>query len=554
MRRLFGDISFDDPEEEAAQQQRRQGDQIGLSDAVKGSQSITGAGLPAVLRRRNPLIQGSEDWPKASGGGLSMEIERTNDDGSTLFKFVHNRIYQSAQREFEACVQSMDPNQMIGMLRYNPYHIGTLLQVSEIAKQEKDYSTAGDLVERALFSFGRAFHARFAQTMSQGKARLDFRRPENREFYLAAWRYIQNISMRATWRTAFEWAKMILQMSPDEDWYSIILCIDQFALRARQTAALLSLCDSVEDLSDLPNLQYSRALAQHMSGDGQAEGSLQQAVKSYPWVAARLCQTCGVAETPPSVWGSEPPTERTRLHVELYATQAADLWKTSDNVTFLTGVAEKMKRQDCQTRVDSGSDEVLSSEARHVLLLEKAPLISLVPSRLTAKLSSSSDPLPPSDDIRSYETGVSDHFSINRSSRDHVTPQQLIENSPQDFIAVLGESERLFALLEHMIPGIATRVEEGEGEDEITLSEEEASRALHQLRMPPQVFREVLGRLLSFRQALRSQPGSRVEGRDGSTAYFAEDGHLRIQPGREAEDESDGSSDGDVYGLEEANT
>ena len=117
MKRLFGDISFDDPED--AQRQASPGDQIGLAEAVKGVNSASGSGLPSVLLRRNIFVQGKEDWPKASGGGLSMEIEETQEDGAILFRFVHSKIYQSAQREFDTCVQTMDPSLMVSLLRFS---------------------------------------------------------------------------------------------------------------------------------------------------------------------------------------------------------------------------------------------------------------------------------------------------------------------------------------------------------------------------------------------------------------------------------------------------
>lgn len=120
MKRLFGDIAFDDRGGSHEGRDRAQpGDQISLADAVKGVNATGGAGLPSVIRRRNIFIQGKEEWPKASGGGLSMEMERTQADGSILFRFVHNETYRRAQMEFFACVRSMDPTLMVNLLRFN---------------------------------------------------------------------------------------------------------------------------------------------------------------------------------------------------------------------------------------------------------------------------------------------------------------------------------------------------------------------------------------------------------------------------------------------------
>ncbi|KAL9058530.1 MAG: hypothetical protein Q9162_001685 [Coniocarpon cinnabarinum] len=523
MRRLFGDISFDDPEE-PEHQPRQPGEQIGLAEAIKGKNSASGTGLPAVLRKKNIFVEASVDWPKASGGGLSMEIESTGDYGIVLFRFVHDKSYQSAQKEFELSVRSMDPSVMINSLRFNPYHVGTLLQVSEIAKQEKDYASTGELIERALFSFGRAAHPRFGQAMSQGKARLDFHRPENREFYLAAWRYIQNIGMRATWRTAYEWAKILLQLDPDVDWYSIRLCIDQLALRSRQTDAVLKLCEAAGDgRLGHANLMFSAALARHMNKNPVANDDMRAAIKRFPWVAAGLCQALGMAKIPPAIWGSEAPTETTRLYSELYTTQAVDLWKTQDATDFLKSAAESLTREECRREADNQDRQRISKcDARHVLLLEKPPLIALLPTVLTSQLTSASDPLPPDGNQDSY-TGASGTLPDNIP---HDLPVMMLQESPEWFIAVLSESERQLELL---VPGLADRLDERREDEDVSMSPEDLGTALRRADVSTARWLDMFNRSLRLRGALQQQPGRRVEGRNREVAYFNEEGRLRIE-------------------------
>lgn len=145
------------------------------------------------------------------------------------------------------------------------YHISTLLQVSEIAKQQGDHSVSGDLLERALFSFGRSVHSSFTTALSEGKARLDFRRRENREFWLAAWRYIANLGQRGTWRTAYEWTKLVFSLDPEGDPYSVGLILDQLALRGGQAEHFLSLINNrqINQFLRRTNLYISEALAEH---------------------------------------------------------------------------------------------------------------------------------------------------------------------------------------------------------------------------------------------------------------------------------------------------
>ncbi|KAI7515061.1 hypothetical protein KC347_g288 [Hortaea werneckii] len=87
MRRLFGRAALeqrDDDEEDPAPQnvggnrrQQRRVQQVGLAQALRGQGGAGGraGGLSAMALRRNIFIQGKEDWPIATGGGLAMEVE-----------------------------------------------------------------------------------------------------------------------------------------------------------------------------------------------------------------------------------------------------------------------------------------------------------------------------------------------------------------------------------------------------------------------------------------------------------------------------------------------
>jgi len=85
------------------------------------------------------------------------------------------------------------------------------------------------------------------------------------------------------------------------------LIIDRLALRAHATDSFLALTRSSffsKKWADLPNIQYSQALAYKMMNDKvKAAACLAEAVERYPWVASRLFQDLEVQKTPPSVWG-----------------------------------------------------------------------------------------------------------------------------------------------------------------------------------------------------------------------------------------------------------
>jgi len=439
VRRLFGRSATESHDREQPNNQNdRRGNRAqqmgGLAAALgrrQGAQAGRSTGLGLLGLRKNLFIQGKEEWPMGTSGGLGMEIVERGADGIVQYRFVHNSMYQEVQSEFKTCVHRMDPEQMIHLLQLNPYHISTLLQVSEIAKQERDHSTSGDLLERALFSFGRTLHSTFAASLAQGKARLDFRRPENREFYLTVSRYMTNLTMRATWRTVCEWAKLLLSLDPENDPYCIRLIIDQYAIRAHQSQLLSDLSANPklsQPWSILPNIQMSKALALIQIGqNGKGKQALFKAIGQFPWVAARLFQELNI-DAPPGIWGKTPRTDWERLCMEVYVKSAKDIWNTPENTNMLIEVASA---QNADTEQPIPSNQISIDEARHVILADKPDLIALVPQSLTAKLQSSSDPLPPEDNISSYTV---------RIASEQMSRHRLMENDEALLRHILADS------------------------------------------------------------------------------------------------------------------
>ncbi len=127
MKGLFGNVVLEADDQGGAAaagggRRRRRGQQmldLGGALAGRNSPGSRGQGLAGLALRRNVFMQGKEEWPRATGGGLGMEVVEKHDDGTVEYKFVHNTAYQDVQRQFESCVESMDPQRMIQLLQYN---------------------------------------------------------------------------------------------------------------------------------------------------------------------------------------------------------------------------------------------------------------------------------------------------------------------------------------------------------------------------------------------------------------------------------------------------
>ena len=126
MKRLFGKVVLEGEGEEPGTQGpgRRRGrgsQQVDLGGALAGrnSQVSRGQGLAGLALRRNVFMTGKEEWPKATSGGLGMEVDAQMNGSITRYRFVHNSFYQDVQGQFESCVESMEPHRLIRMLQYN---------------------------------------------------------------------------------------------------------------------------------------------------------------------------------------------------------------------------------------------------------------------------------------------------------------------------------------------------------------------------------------------------------------------------------------------------
>ena len=91
-------------------------------------------------------------------------------------------------------MSSTDPEALWEVQRRLPWHADNLLQMSEIYRHREEHAQAVDFVDRAIFTYERAFIGAF--TFTSGINRLDFDRVENRPFFLAVHRqiaYVQSL-------------------------------------------------------------------------------------------------------------------------------------------------------------------------------------------------------------------------------------------------------------------------------------------------------------------------------------------------------------------------
>lgn len=346
-----------------------------------------------LRRKRHVLVQPQEGWPPLVRSGLGMKLTGQSQDLECFFEITQSRAYQEVQETFEYYVQTYDPNNLLMLLRSHPFHIDTLLQVSEIIDQQGDHELSAELVARGLYAFDSILHPRF--NLATGATRLPFAIPSNRRLFLCIWRYLQSLQSRGCWRTVFEFCKALLQFDMSDP-YAIGTCIDIYALRRREFAWIIDFANYLENsnkISDTPNMLYSSALAMfYVHGDtADTRASMLAAFERAPYMLSELLDTLNISFTKSSIPSPQDPVQE--LHSAMYALYAKDSWSDPTVLAFINSILEKetVTLHD----VEGQFAELTENLSRRVILLNEQSLRKFLPQRILQGTILSFDPLPP---------------------------------------------------------------------------------------------------------------------------------------------------------------
>ncbi|KAG0254851.1 Transcription factor 25 [Mortierella polycephala] len=396
----------------------------------------------AKVAKKALLAQPRGTWPVRKASGLSMEIVETDEkEHVTTFKIVHSDYYQRTQLKFLAAVASYDPGNLVALLRESPFHIDSLLQLSEVSKHNGDNALAGEFIEQALYAFEKSFHSLF--NIASGSVRLSFMEVENRSFFLAIHRHIQFLGRRGCWRTAFEFNKLLLSLDPKHDELGALLSIDFYALKAQEYAYLLKLHEKLQQdhgLDRMPNFAFSVALAQFHQETSQDDSNhekssktLQRAILMFPTAIPLLAEQGNFnvdAETAGEA-SFYPATDLPKvldLYIHLFVSRNFALWKEPEVIVWL-----KSNVKSCvQSRFNNKSDQDVKDAQAMMSELSTAP-----PPK-SSILSYSTDGTLESDAFPSSSSALGDPRAVSLRVCRHVLVSEfnaLARYLPQDIVA-----------------------------------------------------------------------------------------------------------------------
>ncbi|KAF4789229.1 Transcription factor 25 [Turdus rufiventris] len=405
-----------------------------------GARAVLGDQRPRQRQRQYVrsmwLTAPKNTWPRYSKTGITMQLLDTR-RGVQHFTFEHHREYQQVQFKFLDAVESMDPNNIVLLLQMNPYHVDSLLQLSDVCRMQEDQEMARDLIERALYSLECAFHPVFSLT--SGTCRLDYRRPENRAFFLALFKHLMFLEKRGCPRTALEFCKLILSLDPENDPLCVLLLIDFLSLRAREYTFLTRLFQEWEvsgqqshrNLSQLPNFAFSVPLAyfflsqqeerpelERSQARERAAWLIQLALIMFPSVLMPLLDHCSVQ--PDARVASHPffglnaqisQSPALNQLTSLYVGRTHALWKDPAVMAWLEPhvheVLRMVEAQDTLVQEAEHKRKIRYQSAprniyRHIILSEMKEATAALPLEVTSQPVMGFDPLPPLDSIVSY--------------------------------------------------------------------------------------------------------------------------------------------------------
>ncbi|XP_063932393.1 ribosome quality control complex subunit TCF25-like isoform X2 [Zophobas morio] len=393
---------------------------------------------------RTCLTLPENSWPKFANSGLFMEVINREKDLIT-FRFRHKREYAEMQRRFFSAVVTLDPQIFKEILLVMPYHVDTLLHLSEFSRAQSNEQDAIALNDRALYTLELSLHASF--NLATSTCRLPYKYYENRAMHIALFRRIDSLNHKVLYslgycllgchKTALETCKLLLSLD-EGDPMGCLLMLDFYAIKAKSYHFLKLFYETWKEkksLDLLPNFNYSLALAEFLLekeemasqevADLDALSSskqLQRALLLFPGVALPLFEKCGFRlkrSCSDHSYFKRPALQETsqhsvRLLEGLYVIRAHSLWGTGEVMSWL-----EHSLLIAATMVDSGDPMVRVHKRtlekaygsygsltvyRHVAMTgAKEALDLLPPSVLQNNSFRPFDPLTPADSVNPYD-------------------------------------------------------------------------------------------------------------------------------------------------------
>lgn len=261
-----------------------------------------GAAFKAKLQRRCTFSPYRDQWATYRSEGLYMVSSGVVDaaSGMSEFSFAWKDDYVRANFDFEIAVGSHDPHRLFHVLHNYPWHLESLLRISELYHYSGQAQESAEILERCLYGVERAWHPNFMSAAASGLAFVDSSKLENKPMFESLFRHVIALTRRGCHKTALECAKLLLGLD-HTDPKGVLCMISYFALRCGEEKWLLEFIETFGlkrwvdrhwvtygSLLNYPDFAYSKAMALYtVEEDVQvADTELLKAMLSHPYALA----------------------------------------------------------------------------------------------------------------------------------------------------------------------------------------------------------------------------------------------------------------------------
>ncbi|CAM8975001.1 unnamed protein product [Rhodiola kirilowii] len=377
---------------------------FGNNNQAGSSRQLRGGRRGGHIMRKTILAAPSEGW-SIWDKSLSMELLETK-NGIHYFRYLHSSDYEQAQRAYEAAKNLHDLNVVYSILVDYPYHLDSLLAISEYFKLVGEQQLAANAIAKCLYALECAWHPLF--TPLQGNCRLEFIHETNKPFFKILFTHMKNTDRRGCHRAALEICKLLLSLDPDDP-MGAMFCMDYYALRAEQYSWLEQFSEEYGSDNSIwlfPNFSYSLAVCRFFlerdglpknDTDGEKASStelMKQALMLHPSVLKKL-----VAKVPlkDQIWNTilksylfkvDQSGSPTVDHlIDIYVERSYLIWRLPDLQNLLKDsallVIEVLKQSQSEAedwacvRTETFSSE--KNEYSHLLVSDFSDTVSTIP-------------------------------------------------------------------------------------------------------------------------------------------------------------------------------
>ncbi|SCO73284.1 transcription factor 25, putative [Plasmodium vivax] len=149
------------------------------------------------------------------------------------FKLEKHKLYLEAENLFYALLDTHDIEAMHNLVKKFPFHVDTLLVLSEYYNESSNFEVANKFTKLALLILQHVFHIDFSPN-SLNRSREIYVNPhlyDNKALFKALYMHMLSLENEACTITSLEVAKLLCKMDLQFDLCSILLRIDSLILK-----------------------------------------------------------------------------------------------------------------------------------------------------------------------------------------------------------------------------------------------------------------------------------------------------------------------------------